>query len=200
MAKINIGGNKVNTKGDLPKAGTKAPDFKLTKTDLSDISLKDLAGKKVVLNIFPSIDTPVCSASVRKFNTEISNFPDSVVLCVSLDLPFAHSRFCETEGLKDVISVTELRERSFGEAYGVRIAEGPLAGLLARAVVVIDKDGSVIFSTFAKDLKEEPDYQTVLNVLKGEDVDDMNVCIQTDTAEQSRAVDGGDPCDDGRAG
>jgi thiol peroxidase len=124
MAKITLGGNPINTIGDLPAVGEKAPDFLLTKTDLSDIVLKDVAGKKVVFNIFPSVDTPVCSASVRRFNTEISNFPNAVVLSVSLDLPFAHSRFCETEGLKDVIPLSELRTREFGDQYGVRMVDG----------------------------------------------------------------------------
>ncbi len=203
MSTITIGGNQVNTIGDLPKIGEKAPDFSLTKTDLSDVSLNDLAGKKVVINIFPSVDTPVCSASVRKFNEAITRFPDAVVLCASLDLPFAHSRFCEAEGLKDVIPVSEMRDRHFGDTYGVRMSDGPLAGLLARAVVVIDENGTVIHSGFVKELKEEPDYETVLKVLKEDTTtagDDLNVCVQTETAEQSRAVDMGDPCDVGRAG
>ena len=111
MTQITLKGNAVNTTGELPKVGEKAPDFLLTKTDLSDISLKDVSGKKVILNIFPSIDTPVCSTSVRRFNEEISQFNNAVVICASLDLPFAHARFCETEGLKNVIAVSELRNR-----------------------------------------------------------------------------------------
>ncbi|MCP4118495.1 MAG: thiol peroxidase [Desulfobacteraceae bacterium] len=166
MANFKIDGNPATTVGSLPGGGEKAPDFLLTKTDLSDISLKDVAGKKVVLNIFPSVDTPVCSASVRRFNSEISSCPGAVVLCISLDLPFAHSRFCETEGLKDVIPVSELRNRAFGDGYGVRIAQGPLAGLLARAVVVIDETGTVIYSKLVEELKNEPDYEAVLDLLK----------------------------------
>jgi len=166
MATFNFDGNPTNTVGDLPVVGSKAPAFRLTKTDLTDLSLEDLKGQKVVLNIFPSVDTPVCSASVRRFNSEISKYPNAVVLCTSLDLPFAHSRFCETEGLKDVIPATELRDRDFGEAYGVRIADGPLAGLLARAVVVIDENGTVIHSKLVEELKNEPDYEAVLDVLK----------------------------------
>ncbi len=167
MAQIALQGNPVETVGDLPKAGDPAPDFILTKTDLSDMSLKDFAGKKVLLNIFPSVDTPVCSMSVRKFNTEISKYENAAVLSVSLDLPFAHSRFCETEGLKNVIPASELRTRDFGESYGVRMKTGPLAGLLARAVVIIDENGKVVYAKFAPDIKDEPDYEEALNILKG---------------------------------
>ena len=166
MAQIMIGGIPANTTGNLPDIGSKAPGFTLTKTDLSDVSLPDLAGKRVVLNIFPSIDTPVCSASVRRFNLEAAALNNTVVLSVSADLPFAHKRFCETEGIEGVVAVSELRTRGFGDAYGVRIAEGPLEGLLGRAVVVIDEAGSVIYSSFATDLKEEPPYEEILATLK----------------------------------
>ena len=166
MAQIMIGGSPANTTGNLPLLGSKAPGFTLTKTDLSDIGLPDLAGTRVVLNIFPSIDTPVCSASVRRFNVEAAALVNTQVLCVSADLPFAHKRFCETEGVEGVTAVSELRTRGFGDAYGVRIAEGPLEGLLARAVVVLDGEGTVIYAAFAKDLKEEPDYGEILATLK----------------------------------
>ena len=166
MAKITIGGQPAQTAGDLPKPGAGAPDFRLTKTDLSDIRLADFAGKKVILNIFPSVDTPVCSASVRKFNKEVADLPGTVVLCVSLDLPFAHSRFCETEGIKDVIPASVLRNRDFGDDYGVRIVGGPLEGLLARSVVVIDEGGTVLYASFVKELKEEPPYEEILKILK----------------------------------
>jgi len=200
MARVTIGGEAVHTIGELPKVGVKAPDFMLTKTDLADISLKDVAGKKVVLNIFPSVDTPTCSASVRRFNAEISKFPDTVVLCASLDLPFAHSRFCEAEGLKDVVPVSELRNREFGNNYGVRMVEGPLAGLLARAVVVLDEKGKVIFSKLVSELKNEPDYESVLDVLSGNEKSGNDVCTTSATAEHSRAEDADEPCDDGREG
>ncbi|MBI9089395.1 MAG: thiol peroxidase [Desulfobacterium sp.] len=199
MANFKIDGNPSTTVGELPSVGEKAPDFLLTKTDLSDISLMDVAGKKVVLNIFPSVDTPVCSASVRRFNSEISSYPNAVVLCVSLDLPFAHSQFCETEGLKDVIPVSELRNREFGDKYGIRITQGPLAGLMARAVVVIDGTGTVIYSKLVEELTNEPDYEAVLALLKKSD-EDENICVQTSTAEHSRPYENEDPCDDGRAG
>ena len=199
MATFTIGGNPTNTIGELPGVGEKAPDFLLTKTDLTDISLKDVAGKKVVLNIFPSVDTAVCSASVRRFNTDISRFPNTVVLCASLDLPFTHSRFCESEGIKDVIPVTELRNRAFGDRYGVRIIDGPLAGLLARAVVVIDENKTVIYSKLVPELKSEPAYEAVFDVLKTDPVDE-DICMSSFTAEHSRAQDMDDPCDDGRSG
>ncbi|VFQ45674.1 thiol peroxidase [Desulfoluna butyratoxydans] len=162
MAVIMIGGTPANTTGNLPDVGSKAPGFTLTKTDLTDVSLPDLAGKRIVLNIFPSIDTPVCSASVRRFNQEAASLANTQVLSVSADLPFAHKRFCETEGIDGVTPVSELRTRGFGDAYGVRIAEGPLQGLLARAVVVLDEEGTVIYSSFSKDLKEEPPYDEIL--------------------------------------
>ncbi len=202
MATIKIKGNTVNTSGNLPEVGQKAPDFLLTKTDLSDVSLKDLAGKNVVMNIFPSVDTSVCSASVRKFNEMASKFPDTVVLCASLDLPFAHSRFCETEGLKDVVPVSELRNRQFGEAYGVRITQGPLTGLLARAVIILDKKGVVRYSKLVEELTNEPNYLEALDALKhiGEEGgENMEVCTQSNTAEHSRSMNADEPCKDGRS-
>lgn len=165
MASITLKGNAINTCGDLPAVGSSAPDFCLTSTDLADVSLKDYAGKKVVLNIFPSIDTPVCATSVRTFNKKAAGLDDTVVLCISLDLPFAHKRFCGAEGLEDVISVTELRERGFGEAYGVRIIDGPLAGLLARAVVIVDGDGKVTYTEQVPEITQEPDYEKAISAL-----------------------------------
>lgn len=166
MAKTALGGSPVNTAGDLPKPGDDAPDFTLTKKDLSDISLEDLAGKKAVLNIFPSIDTPVCSMSVRRFNSEIGKHENTVTLSISRDLPFAHARFCETEGIESAIPASEMRNTDFGDSYGVKIIDGPLAGLLARAVVVIDEKGKVVHSQLVPEIKEEPDYEQALNALK----------------------------------
>lgn len=200
MAQLTIGGNPANTIGELPAKGTKAPDFTLTKTDLTDMSLKDVAGKKIILNIFPSVDTPVCSASVRKFNEVIGNFPNAVVLCVSRDLPFAHARFCAAEGLKNVISVSELRDLSFGDAYGVRLIDSGLSGLLARAVIVIGEDGKIKYTNLISELKNEPHYDEVLEVLKTDDKGNVDVCTHTETAEHSRPLDADGPCDDGRAG
>jgi thiol peroxidase len=165
MAHITFQGDPVNTSGDLPATGAAAPDFNLTKTDLTDVTKADLAGKKVVLNIFPSIDTPVCSVSVRRFNMEIEKHPNAVVLSVSRDLPFAHARFCTAEGLNNVIPAAVLRDPDFGARYGVDIVDGPLAGLLARAVVVLDEGGTVIYSQLVPEIGEEPDYDGALSAL-----------------------------------
>lgn len=166
MAKITLKGNAVQTAGNLPAKGTIAPDFKLTKTDLSDITLKDFTGKKIVLNIFPSLDTSVCAASVRKFNAEVSKLNNTVVLCISKDLPFAHGRFCTTEGLNNVVPLSELRDDSFSKAYGVKIIDGPLAGVFSRAVVVVDASGKVVYSEQVPEITQEPDYEAALNAVK----------------------------------
>jgi len=165
MAEFQLKGNPFNTVGDLPALGATGPEFELTKTDLAGITLSELKGKRVVLNIFPSIDTDVCAASVRHFNASASALEDTVVVCASMDLPFAHARFCGAEGLDDVVSVSDFRDGDFGRAYGVRIADGPLAGLLARSVVVLDRDGKVIHSQLCPETTEEPDYDAALAVL-----------------------------------
>jgi thioredoxin-dependent peroxiredoxin len=165
MSKITLKGEPINTIGELPEIGTKAPDFVLTKTDLSDAGLKDFTGKQIILNIFPSIDTPVCAASVRRFNSEADKLSDTIVLCISADLPFAHSRFCAAEGLKNVIPLSEMHEKNFGEKYGVRIIDGPLKGLLSRAIVTINKEGKVIYIEQVPDIKQEPDYEKALKAL-----------------------------------
>lgn len=158
MAVISLKGHKINTSGSLPATGLKAPDFTLTGSNLSDSSLKDFRGRTVVLNIFPSIDTSVCATSVRKFNEIAGNKSGTAVLCISRDLPFAHERFCGAEGLKNVITLSEMRDLDFGEKYGVRIVDGPLKGLLARAVVIIDPDGKVKYSQLVPEIASEPDY------------------------------------------
>jgi len=165
MAEITLKGNPIHTCGKLPAVGSQAADFVLTKTDFADVSLQNFAGKKIVLNIFPSIDTPVCATSVRRFNAEAVKMKNMVVLCVSVDLPFAHSRFCAAEGLQNVIPVSELRKRKFGEDYGVRIIDGPLAGLFSRAVVVIDEKGKLIYTEQVPEIAQEPNYEAVLKVL-----------------------------------
>jgi thiol peroxidase len=165
MAQITFKGTPVTTQGDLPKVGSPAPDFTLTKTDLSDVTLSDFKGKRVVLNIFPSVDTPVCATSVRRFNQEASKLKNCVVLCVSRDLPFAHARFCGAEGLNEVVSVSDFRTGSFGERYGVTIAEGPLKGLLSRAVVIVDEKGTVAYTQQVPEIAEEPDYTAALAAL-----------------------------------
>lgn len=166
MAKITFKGNAAHTAGTLPALGSAAPDFKLTKSDLSDASLKGYLGKKVVLNIFPSLDTPVCAASVRRFNAEASKLDNTVVLCISRDLPFAQGRFCAAEGLNNVITASEYRDSSFSDAYGVRIQDGPLAGLLSRAVVVVDESGKVKYTEQVPEIVQEPDYAKALAALK----------------------------------
>ena len=165
MANITFKGNPITTIGDLPEINILAPDFTLTKTDLSDATLKDFLGKTIVLNIFPSIDTPVCAASVRKFNQEASRFDNTVVLCISADLPFAHKRFCEIEGLNDVIPLSVFRSNEFGIKYGVKITEGPLKGLMSRAIVVIDKTGNVVYRQQVPEISEEPNYDEALKAI-----------------------------------
>jgi len=165
MAKITFKDTEINTIGNLPAVGDMAPEFLLSKTDLSDITVSDLKGKSVVINIFPSIETPVCSLSVKRFNAEVEKLENTQILCVSKDLPFAHARFNAEEEIKNVISVCELRDQSFGENYGVRIIDGPLAGLFARALVVLDENGKVVFTQLVPEIAQEPDYDSVLNLL-----------------------------------
>ncbi|MCI5224202.1 MAG: thiol peroxidase [Candidatus Electrothrix sp. AR4] len=165
MAQVTFQGTPVNTAGELPAAGQAAPDFTLTKTDMSDVSLGDYKGKKLVLNIFPSVDTPVCAASVRRFNDEAGKLENTEVLCISRDLPFAHARFCGAEGLERVTSVAALRSEDFGKHYGVRIVDSALAGLFARALIVIDEEGKVMYTQLVPEIAEEPDYQSALAAL-----------------------------------
>lgn len=165
MATITLHGKTLDTVGTLPAPGSPAPDFTLTKTDLSDCTLADFPGKTVVLNIFPSIDTPVCAASVRRFNQEAGQRDNTVVLCISADLPFAHHRFCEVEGLKNVIPLSVFRSPAFGRDYGVLITSGPIAGLLARAVVIITPTGKVVYTEQVPEISQEPDYAKAMAVL-----------------------------------
>ena len=164
MAQITFQGNPIQTAGDLPAIGSAAPDFTLLKQDLSEVSLADLAGKRIVLNIFPSIDTGVCATSVRSFNEKASGLHNTVVLCVSVDLPFALSRFCGAEGINDAEAVSAFRS-SFGADYGVTIEEGPLAALLSRAVVAINGEGKVIYTEQVPEITQEPDYDAALAAL-----------------------------------
>jgi len=166
MAQITFKGTTLNTIGNLPKPGEKAPDFSVTKGDLSETTLKDYAGKKLVLNIFPSIDTPTCQASLRKFNEKAASLENTVILSVSKDLPFALSRFCAAEGLKNVIPTSQYKNSQFGEKYGVTIKDGALEGLFSRAVVVIDEKGTVTYSQQVSDIAQEPDYEKPLAALK----------------------------------
>lgn len=165
MAQITLKGNAIETTGSLPANSSAAPDFTVVKTDLSETTLADYAGKTLILNIFPSIDTGVCAASARRFNAEAVGKENVVVLCVSADLPFAHGRFCEAEGLNDVIPVSVFRAPEFGTAYGQTITSGPLAGLLARAVVVVDPNGKVKYSEQVPEITQEPNYEAALAAL-----------------------------------
>lgn len=162
MATVTLGGTPFAISGDIPAAGDAAPDFTLTGGDLGDVSLGNYAGQRLILNVFPSVDTPVCAASVRRFNEEAAALEGVSVLCVSRDLPFAQGRFCAAENIEAVSCGSEMRDGSFGDAYGLRITEGPLAGLLARAVVVVDGDGKVRYSELVPEIKQEPDYDAAL--------------------------------------
>ena len=165
MAKITLKGNPINTNGDLPRVGSPAPDFKLTAADLSGKSLADFAGKRKVLNIFPSIDTPTCALSVRQFNQRAAALNNAVVLCISADLPFAQKRFCGAEGIANVATLSMMHDRHFGLDYGVLIQDGPLASLTARAVVVLDESNKVLHTELVPEIANEPDYDTALRAL-----------------------------------
>ena len=162
MAKITLEGNEINTNGELPAVGAEAPDFSLTKADLSDVGLANYAGKKKLLNIVPSLDTGVCAASTKRFNEEMAGKSNSVALVVSADLPFAQSRFCSAEGIENVESLSMMHSRNFAKDYGVLITDGPLAGITARAVVVLDENNKVIYTQLVPEIVQEPDYDSAL--------------------------------------
>lgn len=165
MATIKFHGDPIQTSGNLPGVGQQAPDFQLTAPNLSDHGLSEYKGQRVVMNIFPSVDTGTCAASVRAFNKEAAGLDNTVVLCISRDLPFAQSRFCAAEGIDQVMVLSEFRDRNFSDAYGLRIAEGPLAGLLSRAVVVLDENGVVRYTEQVDELTQEPNYARCIEAL-----------------------------------
>jgi thiol peroxidase len=165
MALITLGGNPIHTSGELPKVGTKLADFKLVKNDLSVASLSDFAGKKLVLNIFPSIDTGTCATSVRTFNTKAAQLENTLVLCISRDLPFAQKRFCGAEGIENVVNLSDFRNGSFGKTNGLEIIDGVLTGLLSRSIIVVDEKGSVIYTEQVPEIASEPNYEAALAVL-----------------------------------
>ncbi|HKK40894.1 MAG TPA: thiol peroxidase [Bacteroidales bacterium] len=165
MAKVTLKGSPVNTSGELPAKGSKAPDFKLVKSDLSDLSLSDLKGKNVILSISPSLDTSVCATSVRKFNEMAAGKPNTTVLAITKDLPFANGRFCTTEGITNVHALSGFRDSSFGKAYGIEITDGLFTGLYARAIVVVGEDGNVKHTQLVPEIAEEPDYDAALAAL-----------------------------------
>ncbi|MEU8925765.1 thiol peroxidase [Kitasatospora sp. NPDC048545] len=165
MAQVTLKGNPVEVGGALPVSGSRAPSFTLVGAGLADTSLKDFAGARKVLNIFPSVDTPTCATSVRTFNAQAGALDNTVVLCISADLPFAQARFCGAEGLDNVKTLSTLRGREFHDAYGVAINSGPLAGLTARAVVVLDENDTVLHTELVAEIADEPDYEAALAVL-----------------------------------
>lgn len=166
MATVTLKGNPIHTIGELPAVGTRAPDFKLVDARLQDITLASLRGKKKVLNIVPSLDTDVCATSARRFNEAAGALKDTVVLVVSADLPFASARFCSTAGLQNVVPLSVMRSRDFAKDYGVLITDGPLAGLCARAVVVLDENDKVIYRQLVPEIGQEPDYDAALTALR----------------------------------
>lgn len=165
MATITLKGNPIHTVGELPSTGAAAPDFQLVQSNLATLSLETLKGKKVVLNIFPSLDTDVCAASVRKFNAQAAGLVNTVVVCVSKDLPFAHKRFCVAEGIENVLTASDFRDGGFGRSYGITITDGPLEGLHGRAVVVLNEDAQVIYSEMVPEIVQEPDYDKAIAAL-----------------------------------
>lgn len=166
MTIVTLNGSPLHTVGNLPPIGTQAPDFTVTKTDLSEISLKNCQGKKILLNIFPSLDTPTCGNAMRHFNQLAEQFGHTLFLCVSADLPFAQKRFCANEHLQNVHPVSVFRHPQFGQDYGVTITDGSLAGLLSRAVVILDAHGKVLYTEQVKELSNEPDYSAMTDFLK----------------------------------
>ncbi len=165
MANITLKGNPINTVGNLPANGSKAPDFTMVKSDLSRVSLSDFAGSKLVLNVFPSLDTGVCAASVRRFNQEAANLQNTKVLCISRDLPFAQARFCGAEGIENVVTLSDYETGSFGKDYQLTIADGPLAQLHSRAVIIVDENGNVVYSEQVPEITTEPNYEAALAAL-----------------------------------
>lgn len=166
MAKVTLKGNEIHTSGELPAVGTQAPDFTGVKSDLSELSLSELKGKKVVINVFPSLDTAVCATSVRHFNQEAAGHPDTVVLAVSKDLPFAQGRFCTIEGIDRVIPMSMFRCSCFEDKYGMLLTDGPLKGLLARGVIVVDETGKVVYTELVPEITTEPNYDAAMAALK----------------------------------
>lgn len=165
MATITLQGNEIHTNGNLPEIGTSAPDFTLVNKDLENVSLSTFPGKKKILSIVPSLDTPVCAISTKKFDDYAKEHDDTVILIIAADLPFAMSRFCGAESLENVIPLSVMRTRDFSRDYGVLIADGPLAGITARAIVVLDQDNSVVHTELVSEIAHEPDYEAAIQAL-----------------------------------
>jgi thiol peroxidase len=167
MAQVMLKGKPVRTVGNLPKVGKKAPDFQLTKSDLKDVALKDFAGKRKILNIAHSLDTSTCAITAKRFEEYAAKHPDVYVLTISVDTPFAHDRFCKAEGVKNVITLSQFRNRDFGKAYGVEIADGLMKGILARSVVVLDENGRVLYTEQVQEISGEPNYDAAIKAVEG---------------------------------
>jgi thiol peroxidase len=167
MAEVTFKGVKIHTSGNLPKVGSRAPDFRLTSSGLEDVSLKDFAGKKKILNIAHSLDTGTCAATAKAFEARAAELPNTVILTISNDLPFAQKRFCDSEGIRNVVTLSQMRDRKFGRDYGVEYVDGSLAGLLARAVVVIDENNRVVYTQQVRETSQEPEYEAVLKAVRG---------------------------------
>lgn len=165
MSQITINDKKINTYGRLPEIGEKAPHFELVRSDLSSVTLKDFKGKRVIMNIFPSVDTHVCATSVRNFNDRASKLNNTEILCISRDTPFAQKRFIDDEGLKNITNLSDFRQGDFGKDYGVEMIDGPWAGLLSRVVIVLDEEGKVLHTQQVPDIDDEPDYLSALKSL-----------------------------------
>ena len=166
MAIVTLHGNPVSTSGELPAVGSKAPEFSLANKELADVGLADFAGKKRLLNIVPSLDTPTCAISTKRFNESFAARDDAVAMVISADLPFAQGRFCETEGLKNVVTLSLMHDQQFAKDYGVLITDGPLRGVTCRAVVVVDENGTVTYTQLVPEIGDEPDYEAALAALK----------------------------------
>lgn len=165
MAKLTLGGTPVETSGELPKIGHKAPNFKLTASDLSSKTLKDYTGKNVILNIFPSVDTNTCATSARKFNEAVNDMDNTIILCISRDLPFAQARFCNTEGLENIVSLADYKDNTFSNAYGVNFTNGAFETLHSRAIVVINDKGVIIHTEQVQEIADEPNYDLAMNAI-----------------------------------
>lgn len=166
MSALKFKGNPINTTGEMPQNGQKAPNFELVKNDLSRVNLSDYLGKNVILNIFPSIDTGVCATSVRKFNQDAANLPNTTVVCISKDLPFAHSRFCGAEGIQNLDMLSSFDDDDFERNYKLTMADGPLKGLFARSIVVVDPNGTVVHTELVDDIVHEPNYEAAIAAIK----------------------------------
>ncbi len=165
MATVTFHGNAVHTNGELPTVGSRAPEFKLTNKDLADLGLGDFAGKKKLLNLVPSLDTPTCAISTKKFNEHAEAHPDTAILIISADLPFAQGRFCSSEGLENVVTLSTMRAPGFAKDYGILIEDSPLAGLNTRAIVVLDENDKVVYTELVPEIGDEPDYEKALAAL-----------------------------------